>query len=266
MKSAFDMASSAHDRRDGASAASYAADGHRYKAESQGYVAERRRLVDEIRAARAQLDACKPAFQRAKDEFGAAKRAFDSAKADHERAQAEFKRAKADFDSCSKAFKARLDKVKATNRKRRDDKKSIAAKAGVPHQYRDNVWVSTDSDGNTNIYFGGVGKPNGPGHGHYVMDRSGTVTYRRDPFDPHGAQNFTDGRTDPHDPKQFSDRWEIQSDSPEAKVLVHGGFTKDESRTDYHDRTDIRIVDKTADGQPERIHLSIDGDGKEQHW
>ena len=190
MKSAFDMASSAHDRRDGASAASYAADGHRYKAESQGYVAERRRLVDEIRAARAQLDACKPAFQRAKDEFGAAKRAFDSAKADHERAQAEFKRAKADFDSCSKAFKARLDKVKATNRKRRDDKKSIAAKAGVPHQYRDNVWVSTDSDGNTNIYFGGVGKPNGPGHGHYVMDRSGTVTYRRDPFDPHGAQNF----------------------------------------------------------------------------
>lgn len=24
------------------------------------------------------------------------------------------------------------------------------------------------------------------------MDRNGTVTYRRDPFDPHGTQNFTD--------------------------------------------------------------------------
>ena len=60
----------------------------------------------------------------------------------------------------------------------------------MPHQYHDNVWVSLDSNGNTNIYFGGVGKPNGPGHGHYVMDRSGEVTYKRDPFDPHGAQNF----------------------------------------------------------------------------
>ena len=76
------------------------------------------------------------------------------------------------------------------NRKRREDKKSIAAKAGVPLQYQDNVWISTDSDGNTNIYFGGVGKPDGPGHGHYVMDQHGTVTYRRDPFNPHGAQNF----------------------------------------------------------------------------
>ena len=40
------------------------------------------------------------------------------------------------------------------------------------------------------IYFGGIGKPNGTGHGHYAMDRNGTVTYRHEPFDPHGAQNF----------------------------------------------------------------------------
>ena len=26
---------------------------------------------------------------------------------------------------------------------------------------------------------------------HYAMDRNGTVTYRREPFDPRGAQNFT---------------------------------------------------------------------------
>jgi hypothetical protein len=61
--------------------------------------------------------------------------------------------------------------VKAEGQKRREDKKSIAVKAGVPQQYHDNLWVSTDSNGNTNIYFGGIGKPNGPGHGHYVMDR-----------------------------------------------------------------------------------------------
>lgn len=190
MGRAFDTASSAYGRRDGAGAASYAAEGHRYKAESQGYVAERRRLVQEIRSAREQHEMSKPAFQRAKDDFSAAKRTFDSAKAEHERAQTEFKRAKADFDSCAKAFRSRLERVRAENKKRRDDKRSIAAKAGVPVQYLDNVWVSADSNGNTNIYFGGVGKPNGPGHGHYVIDRSSQVTYKRDPFDPHGAQNF----------------------------------------------------------------------------
>ena len=190
MKRSYDVASSAYDRRDGASASSHAAEGRSYKEESQRCVAERRRLVEEIRSARTQHDASKPAFQRAKDDFSSAKRAFDSAKDEHERAQMEFKRAKADFDSCAKAFRSRLEKVKTEGQKRREDKKSIAAKAGVPHQYRDNVLVSTDSSGNTNIYFGGVGKPNGPGHGHYVMDRNGNVTYKRDPFDPHGAQNF----------------------------------------------------------------------------
>lgn len=194
MKSAFDSASAAHDRRDGAAAASYAADGHRYKAESQGYVAERRRLVDDIRSARAQHEATKPAFQRAKDDFSACKRTFDAAKAEHERASAEFKRAKAEFDSCAKAFRSRLEKVKAEGKKHREDKKAIAEKAGVPHQYRDNVWISKQPDGTINIYFGGVGKPNGPGHGHYSMDKHGKITYLRQPFKPHGSQNYTDDR------------------------------------------------------------------------
>ena len=192
MKSAFESASLAHGMHDGASARMYADQGHTYKAEAQDCVAERRRLVAEIRVAREQFDTVKPAFQAAKSEFAGAWQAFQSAKAEHERAQAEFKRAKAEFDSCAKAFKDRLDELKSANRKRCEDKKSIAAKAGVPLQYRNNVWISKESDGNTNIYFGGVGKPDGPGHGHYVMDQHGTVTYRRDPFDPHGAQNFTD--------------------------------------------------------------------------
>ncbi len=190
MKRSYDAASAAYERRDGASAGSYAAEGRRYKEEAQRHVAERRRLVEEIRSARAAHESSKPAFQRARDEFKVRKQAFDQTKAEHERTQAEFKRAKADFDSATKAFKARLDTVKAEGKRRQEDKKSIADKAEVPFQYRDNVWVSTDGSGNTNIYFGGLGKPNGPGHGHYVMDRSGAVTYKRDPFDPHGAQNF----------------------------------------------------------------------------
>ena len=95
-----------------------------------------------------------------------------SAKERHDATKPAFQRAKDDFNSAKRAFDS-----------------ANAAKAGVPHQYHDNVWISTDSSGNTNIYFGGVGKPSGPGHGHYVMDRSGKVTYMRDPFDPHGAQS-----------------------------------------------------------------------------
>lgn len=96
--------------------------------------------------------------------------------------------------ACVKAFKTRLEQVRASSKKRRKEKKSIAARAGVPLQYQDNVLISTDPDGITNIYFGGIGKPNGTGHGHYAMDRNGTVTYRREPFDPHGAQNFEENR------------------------------------------------------------------------
>ena len=190
MVSAFESASSAYYARDGASARMYADQGHAYKAESQACVTERRQLVAKIRTAREQFEAVRPAFQRAKSEYTQARQEFLSAKAEHERAQAEFNKAKAEFDACAKAFKDRLDELKSAHRKRRKEKKSIAEKAGVPLQYQDNVLISTDPDGITNIYFGGIGKPNG--HGHYAMDRNGTVTYRREPFDPHGTQNFTD--------------------------------------------------------------------------
>ena len=192
MVSAFESASSAYYARDGASARMYADQGHAYKAESQACVTERRQLVAKIRTAREQFEAVRPAFQRAKSEYTQARQEFLSAKAEHERAQAEFNKAKAEFDACAKAFKDRLDELKSAHRKRREDKKSIAARAGIPLQYQDNVLISTDPDGITNIYFGGIGKPNGTGHGHYAMDRNGTVTYRREPFDPHGTQNFTD--------------------------------------------------------------------------
>lgn len=189
MKSAFESASLAHDMRDDASARMYANQGHVHKARSQAFAAERRQLVSEIRAARERFDAVKPAFWSAKDEFARAQQTFHSARAEHELAEAELKRAKADFESCAKAFRSRLDELKSASRKKR---KELAAKAGVPLQYQDDVWISMEPNGNVNIYFGGVDKPDGPGHGHYVMGRNGVVTYRRDPFAPHGAQNFTD--------------------------------------------------------------------------
>lgn len=198
MQSAFNSASFAHDRRDGAGAKSYAEQGHGYKAESQGYVNERRQLVAELRSASDNQKSYALAFQAAKEQFNSAKREFDAEKSAFERVQAEFKAAKAAFDSASKAFKARLDVVKAQNAKKASDKRSIAQSAGVPYQYLDKVWVSTGANGNTNIYFGGIGEPNGPGHGHYTMDPSGKVMYKREPFDPHGKENFEGPGKDGH--------------------------------------------------------------------
>lgn len=196
MKSSFDNATAAHDRRDGAAAKSYAEQGHGFKAEAKNCVDERRRLVAELRSAGDAQRALAEPFKAAKARFDSAKREFEAAKAAHERAQTTFKAAKEEFDRASKAFKTRLEYVKAQNAKKIEDKRAIAQKAGVPFQYLDKVWVSKDANGNTNIYFGGMGTPNGPGHGHYVVDRSGKVTYKRDPFDEHGAKNFTDAQRD----------------------------------------------------------------------
>ena len=152
--------------------------------------------------------------------------------------------------ACVKAFKTRLEQVRASSKKRREDKKSIAAKAGVPFQYRDNVWISKESDGNINIYFGGEGKPDGPGYGHYVMDQNGNVTYRREPFDPHGAQNFEGTRREEVTLRMAQiaiNQWArstatprvLQSEDSDFKVSVKSGYDRD------HDAivSDIVIID-----------------------
>ena len=231
MRRAFDNASMAYDRRDGAAARSHADDGHAFKAEAQRYVEERRRLVAEIRAARDRHAGPKADFQRAKADFTAAKQRFDQAKAEHECAKDEFQRAKREFDVARQAFKARLEKVRAERNRRREDKRAIAERAGVPSQYLDDLWVSRDSNGNTNIYFGGVGKPNGPGHGHYVVDRNGRVTYRRNPNDPHGSHNFVDNRSDGKMKSEQTEEEYIDSQRAEGHSggwgLVHYGFIDD---------------------------------------
>lgn len=209
MKNAFDRASNAHDMRDGASARSYADEGHRFKQESQECVAERRQLVQEIRDAKAQHEATRPAFLHAKKQFGQAKSEHSRTKAEHERKREEFNRAKADFDRAKAAFVARLEMVRANSKRRKDDNRSIAERAGVPYQYLDDVMVSRRPEGGYNIYFGGVGKPNGNGHGHRVLESDGSVSYAREPFDPHGSQNFADAKR-----PTVKSRWTPRSSEP----------------------------------------------------
>ena len=170
--------------------------------------------------------------------------------------------------ACVKAFKTRLEQVRASSKKRREDKKSITEKTGVPFQYRDNVLISTDPDGITNIYFGGVGKPDGPGHGHYVMDQKGNVTYRREPFDPHGAQNFEETRREEATLRMSQiaiNQWArsattprvLQSEDSDFKVSVKSGYDRD------HDAivNDIVIIDRY--NKKEHYHIVIDEHGNE---
>ena len=262
MTQAFDSASRAHANKDGASARGYADDGHRYKAEAQSYTAERRRLVEEIRLARSHHDATKPAFARAKDNFDLAKPEFNRAKDKHERAQDVFKKAKADFEQATKAFKKRLEVVRAESKSRHEDKRAIANRAGVPYKYLDNVWISRDSNGNINIYFGGVGKPNGPGHGHYVLDSSGNVTYARDTFDPHGSQNFTrnadqENRLTSIAKDVYSNKIlrgqsrESQFNDGTVTVKVKSGFHRSTSTP----ATDVIVIDRNNPN--EHLHLIL---------
>lgn len=246
----------------------YADEGHRYKSDSQSYVAERRRLVGEIRSAKGQHDDSKPAFQRAKEDFSARMRMFEAAKAEHERAQQAFKQAKADFDSAVTAFQSRLEKAKAENQQRKQDRRALALKAGIPHQYVDTCRVSTKPDGVVNIYFGGVGKSDGPGHGHYVMDASGKVTYKRDPFDPHGAHNFEENRREGATRRMAQmamNQWAktqvtprmTQYEDSEFKITARSGY--DRSRDCIV--TDVLIFDRQ--NKREHYHLVIDDRGNE---
>lgn len=191
MKNAFDRASDAHDSRNGASAKAYSIEGHGYKTEAKGYVEERRRLVEECKIAKATYELYKQRFEDAKNTFGRIKDEHDRAKEIHENATTEFKRAKSDFDSAAAAFQERLSELRIENTKRKERNRDIAIKAGVPYRYVNAVYVSEDPDGTINIYFGGIDKPDGFGHGHYSMDGSGKITYRRNPSENHGSKNYT---------------------------------------------------------------------------
>lgn len=140
-------------------------------------------------------------FVAAKDKFNQLKLRQDEAKRRHAAAASRFKDAKNSFLQAKddlNAFKARQHEDKKV---RQEQKGALTQKAGIPRQYWNDLVVKTDRNGNVNIYFGGAGCADGSGHGHASMDSSGHVTYMRNPYEPHGAQNYTD-YVDPDDSPQ----------------------------------------------------------------
>ena len=164
-------------------------------------------------------------------------------------------------------FKSRLEKVKAENQKHRSDKRAIAEKAGVPRQRIDNVWVSkqpTAPSASTSV----VRASRTAGYGHCVMDRNGKVTYKRDPFDEYGAQNFEENRRESatREMAQMAmNQWAKNQRTPrmtqyenfEFKVDVRSGYDRDRDCI----VTDMLIYDKH--NKREHYHLVIDERGHE---
>ena len=201
MQDAFNQASSEYEYGDKSMAPYYSEQGHEHKARRDDLNAEVSHLCQEVKdtKARAEWSASKPDNSAFRD----AKERFESTKARHESKQAEFKslkaerdHAKAEFDSlqeewqrCKKTFQTKLEQVKAENKRERE---RTLDKAGVHWSERENAKIVKKADGTVQVYHGGLGEGDGPGHGHTALDQFGNKVYEREAFEKHGHQNYTD--------------------------------------------------------------------------
>lgn len=153
---------------------------------------------EEVAATKAAHLVTVPIFRQSKRDFFEARKVFERKKVLYEEAKAAFSQARDGLNKAHDAFNNRLAIITANREKRRRQRRAWAEQANVPAEYIDNVHVTKKPDGTINLYFGGEGKAVGPGHGHYVMNANGFVTYRREPFAARGVQNFTNAQEDYH--------------------------------------------------------------------
>lgn len=64
------------------------------------------------------------------------------------------------------------------------------------HRYKEQ-WLT---EMGAHVYFGGLGKPDGRGHGHGYVDEDGNFTVFRDPYDPAGGKAARDAATGTYQP------------------------------------------------------------------
>ena len=201
MQDCFERASFAYTSGDKAEASSLSAEGRSHKERRDSINAEVSSLSYEIRSAKISAESRAPktdgsAFRSAKSAFNEAKSCHESAQAEFNRLKAERDRLKAEFDAAQKRFlqykeefQKKLAEVKAKNQQERD---RILDKAGITGAERADAKIVKKADGTIQVYHGGFGPGDGFGHGHTAIDQSGVITYDRDAFEFHGAQNYTD--------------------------------------------------------------------------
>lgn len=69
-------------------------------------------------------------------------------------------------------------------------RRNFALAVGMPRRYLENFYIDNSKADFYNIYFGGYNRPLGKSHGHYVVNRFGEVTYKREVNSPHGVKNY----------------------------------------------------------------------------
>ena len=201
MQDCFERASFAYESGDKAEASSLSAEGRSHKERRDSLNAEVSSLSYEIRSAKMSAESRAPktdgsAFRSAKSAFNEAKSCHESAQAEFNRLKAERNRLKAEFDAAQERFlqykeefQRKLAEVKAKNQQERD---RILDKAGIRGSERGDAKIVKKADGTIQVYHGGFGPGDGFGHGHTAIDQSGVITYDRDAFESHGAQNHAD--------------------------------------------------------------------------
>lgn len=196
MRKAYENAEDYYSSRNGESASIYSGKGERHKRKSKAFSAERRQLVDEIIAVNGKFALSKIAFEQSKINFEEVKNEYDTAKSNYDLAKSDFYLAKQELEDATKAYKDRLHSAILRQKLNPEKEYELAKQSGVPTQYLHAMTVRYLISGDIDFFFGGMGDPIGPGHGHYVVSRDGTVKYRRDPLDYHLSRKFIYGDGD----------------------------------------------------------------------
>ena len=170
----------------------------KHNAETRAFGREAIPFLEELRQFQAENKAVNIAAERARSAVVALAAAL--AKAECELREAVSERtsceealfdAEVSYANADAAFAAAVAAKQKKAARVRRGWREIAAQAGVPRLFHDRVKIVVDDEGIKNIYFGGIGKPDGDNHGHYALHPSGKITYHRDPYRPHGAHNYT---------------------------------------------------------------------------
>lgn len=82
---------------------------------------------------------------------------LQDARRDHQRIRDEYRSRKNGYEEAKQRFDDCLARIKSSP-----------------------ILVKTRKDGNTDNFFGGEGSPDGPGHGHIVLDSNGNLVYERE--------------------------------------------------------------------------------------
>lgn len=282
MKDAFQRASDAYNFGDKSLAPGYSAEGKRYKAELESLNNRISSLGAEVKNARLRAEACgrqdSSAFHDAKARFEKAKKEQQQAQEKLNTFSAETKQLKAAFESAKRKhlrtqeiFHERLAAVKAAKRQRQSEEDVLMDQAEIPYYYRKNCKVRKSPDGTVNFYFGGIGESDGLGHGHISMDGNGKVTYNRDVFDKHGAQNYKDYQERQTQYREtHTTSWQIQDENEDYIVKVNGDYLYNNQQfgkdPDAIERTDILIFPKDDPGKHAHLSVGDDTNGEITIW